>query len=174
MSEMQLSRYQIKTIIYFPFCYKKLATECHQIMYTALGTDVVSYDAVKVWYRKFKSKDYDIQEAEHSGRHTDAEEASLQEFMEEHQYATTQELAKELDVSAMFISRVTHRINVTYKFSRWVPHELPQADKDRRVRACTNLLEYQRKNKVQDKSSLVITSGFTSTTQVEKGVDIRS
>ncbi|GFY47652.1 uncharacterized protein TNIN_491551 [Trichonephila inaurata madagascariensis] len=51
------------------FCCKKLATECHWFMCTALGTTVVSYDTVKVRYSKFK-KDYDIQE-ERSGRPTD-------------------------------------------------------------------------------------------------------
>jgi hypothetical protein len=64
---MELSRYLIRTMIYFQFCCKKSATECHRIMCTALGTTVVSYDTVKVWYRKFKAKDYDIQKAERFG-----------------------------------------------------------------------------------------------------------
>ena len=151
VSEMELSRYQIRTIIYFQFCCKKSASACHRIMCTALGTTVVSYDTVKVWYRKFKNKEYDIEEAERCGRPTDVDEARLRELVEEDQYATTRELGKELDVSAMSISRAMHRINLTYKFNRWVPHELTQAHKDRRVNACTNLLEYQRKDKILDR-----------------------
>ncbi|GFU68433.1 mariner Mos1 transposase [Trichonephila clavipes] len=71
MSAMDLSCYQIITVVYFQFCCKKSTTKCHRIMRTALGTSVVSYDTVLVWYRKFKNKDYDIQEAENSGEPTD-------------------------------------------------------------------------------------------------------
>ena len=79
---MEQARYQSRTIIYFQFCFKESATECRRIMCTALGTTVVSYDTVKVWYRKFKNKDYDIQEAERSGWPTDVDEARLRELVE--------------------------------------------------------------------------------------------
>ncbi|KFM62545.1 hypothetical protein X975_20003, partial [Stegodyphus mimosarum] len=64
---------------------KRSATECHQIMCTALGTNISSYDTVKVWYRKLKKKDYGIQEAKHSGQPTDVDDArtcrrSVQQF----------------------------------------------------------------------------------------------
>ncbi|KFM74816.1 hypothetical protein X975_02217, partial [Stegodyphus mimosarum] len=119
--------------------YKSVA-ECHQIMCTALDTNVVSYDNVKVWYPKFKNKDYDIGEAKRSGQFTYADKACLQELVEENQYATTRELAKELDISIIFISC----INVMYKFNRRLLHELIQAHKDRHV------LEYRCKDKIQD------------------------
>ncbi|KFM71984.1 Histone-lysine N-methyltransferase SETMAR, partial [Stegodyphus mimosarum] len=118
-------------------------------MYIALGINVVSSDTVKVWYQKFKNKDYGIQEAERSGQPTDVDKADLQELVED-QYATTQELAKKLDISAMFISHAMQCINLTYKFNCWVPHELTQADKDRCVQACTNLLKYQHNDKILD------------------------
>ncbi|KFM76203.1 Mariner Mos1 transposase, partial [Stegodyphus mimosarum] len=51
--------------------------------------------------------------------------------------------------SFMPISCVMHRMNL--KFNRWIPHELIQADKDKRLRACSNLLEYQSKNKILDR-----------------------
>ena len=133
---MELSRYQIRIIIYFQFCCKKSATEYHQIMCTAFGINFVSYDAVKVCYRKLKKKVYDFQETELSGLPTDVDEVRLRGIVE--------------DVNALPISRAMHRINLTYKIKRWVPHELTQANKDRCVRACTNLFEYQCKDKILD------------------------
>lgn len=56
---------------------------------------------MKVWYRKFKNKGYDIQEAERSDRPTDCDEASLREFVKEDQYSTTRELAMGLNASAI-------------------------------------------------------------------------
>ncbi|KFM60850.1 hypothetical protein X975_02757, partial [Stegodyphus mimosarum] len=47
---------------------------------------------------------------------TDVDEGCLQELADEDQYATTQELVKELDISAMSISCTMHCINLMYKF----------------------------------------------------------
>ena len=88
-------------------------------MCTTSGTIIELYNTVKVWYWKFKSKDHNIQEFEHSCWPADVDEACQ----------TTQELAKELDVSAMFISHTIHHINLTYKYNPWLLHELTQADK---------------------------------------------
>lgn len=93
--EMELSHYQIWIFIYFQFCCKRSATKCHRIMRAALGTTVLSYDPVKVWYRKFQNKEYDIKQAEYSGRTTDVDETHLRELVEEDPYSTTQELAKD-------------------------------------------------------------------------------
>ena len=50
----------------------------------------------------------------------------------------------------MSISRAMHRINLMYKFNQWIPHELTQADKDKRAGPA-----YQRKDKILDR---IITS----------------
>ena len=121
---MELLRHPIKTIIYFHFCCKKSATECHQITCTASSATVVSCDTVKVWYRRIKNNG--IQEAEFFSPRTDVDGARLREFVEEDQYSTTKELTKELDFSTMPISRTM--INLTYKFNRWVSYELNEAD----------------------------------------------
>lgn len=70
VSEMKQSCYQIRTIIYFQFCCNKSATKFHQIMHTALGTIVISYETAKVCYQKLKNKDYHIQEAKCSNQPT--------------------------------------------------------------------------------------------------------
>lgn len=56
-----VSHYQIKIAIFFQFCVKKSAAEKQQITRTALLT---YHDIEKIWYRNFKAKDYDIQQAE--------------------------------------------------------------------------------------------------------------
>lgn len=115
-------------------------------MCTVLGTIVAPYDTVKLWYWNFKNKDYGIQEAERSARPTEFDETRLRELVVEDQKSTTRELAKQLNISAMSISRAVYRIDLTYKSNRWTRHAMTQADKDRRVQACTNMLEYQHKD----------------------------
>ena len=106
---------------------------------------------VKIRYWKFKNNYRNIQERDLSGCPTYVSATRLRGLVEENQYANIRELAREIDAWALSNSPTTHRINFTYKFSRWVPHKLTQADKDRRVRASTNLLEYQNKDKIMDR-----------------------
>ena len=68
MFEMKLLHYRIRTLNYLKFCYKNAAKECHWILCTALATEVSPYDSVTIWYRKFKNKNYNIQETESFGR----------------------------------------------------------------------------------------------------------
>ncbi|KFM69950.1 Histone-lysine N-methyltransferase SETMAR, partial [Stegodyphus mimosarum] len=132
------------------------------------STNVVSNGyQVRIWYRKFKNKDYNIQEAQRSGQPIDVNEARQRELVEEDQFATTSELAKEF--SAMSISLTMHPINLTFKFNHWVPYERTQADKDRRVRGCFNLLEYQHKDKIRDRIVTSAESGFTTNNTCRKG-----
>ena len=64
-------------------------------MCTALGITVASYDIVKVWYCKYKIRNYKIQEAEHSGWLTDTHETYLPELVKEDQYSIMPDLGKE-------------------------------------------------------------------------------
>ncbi|GFY62371.1 hypothetical protein TNIN_6801 [Trichonephila inaurata madagascariensis] len=84
-------------------------------MCTALGATVVSYDTVKIWNRKFKNKDQNIQQAEQSGQTSDVEEEHLSELVEE---MLCIQPRKELDVPLISVSRVLHHINLTYKFKQ--------------------------------------------------------
>ncbi|GBM14785.1 hypothetical protein AVEN_10792-1 [Araneus ventricosus] len=43
-----------------------------------------------------------------------------------------------------------NRINLTFKFNLWVPHELTAEDKRKRKAACLDLLRDQRKEKILD------------------------
>lgn len=92
-------------------------------MWIALVSTFVSYDTMKVWYWKFKNKDYNIQEA-------DVDEARLRALVKD-KYSTIWDLAKKTDIKAMSISRDI--IKLMYKFNNRVLHELTLADTDRHV-----------------------------------------
>ncbi|GBN28954.1 hypothetical protein AVEN_110176-1 [Araneus ventricosus] len=64
---MELSRQQIRTIMYYEFHNKLSATEYLQKMCESLGINTVSYDTVKVWFRKFKAGNFDTEDEPRSG-----------------------------------------------------------------------------------------------------------
>ncbi|GFX21374.1 histone-lysine N-methyltransferase SETMAR [Trichonephila clavipes] len=65
---MELSRHQVRTSMFYEFQNKLSATECHKKMCERLESNIVSYDTVKVWFRKFKARSFDIEDDPRSGR----------------------------------------------------------------------------------------------------------
>ena len=51
-----------------------------------------------------------------------------------------QELGKQLGVTQVAISNRLHAIGKIHKEGKWVPHEITEENKDRRVHICLNLL----------------------------------
>lgn len=118
------------------------------------------YDIIKIWYPKFKNKDYAIQVAECSGRPTDVDEVCLQEPVEDDHYSTNRELANETDVNIISVNRAMCHINLTYKFNllKQIKIEYVQADSN-----CPNI---NARTKFWTGFSLVTKSEFISTTQL--------
>ncbi|GBM35843.1 Histone-lysine N-methyltransferase SETMAR [Araneus ventricosus] len=148
---MELSRQQIRTIMYYEFRNKLSATECHQKMCESLGINTVSYDAVKVWFRKFKAGNFDIEDEPRSGRPIEVDCEQLKQIIDQDKNVSTRTIALELDVCQKIIVNALKRINVTFKFNRWVSHELTAEDKRKRKAACLALLRNQRKEKILDR-----------------------
>ncbi|GBM36560.1 Histone-lysine N-methyltransferase SETMAR [Araneus ventricosus] len=148
---MELSRQQIRTIMYYEFRYKRSATECHQKMCESLGINTVSYDTVKVWFQKFKAGNFDTEDEPRSCRPIEVDCEQLKQIIDQDKNVSKRTIALELDVCQKIIVNVLKRINVAFKFNRWVPHELTAEDKRKRKVACLDLLRDQRKEKILDR-----------------------
>lgn len=61
-------------------------------------------------------------------------------LVEKNTRVTVRELAQELGVSAMTVSRHLHLIGKTKKMDKWVPHELNERQKVQRQEICNSLL----------------------------------
>ena len=70
----------------------------------------------------------------------------MRELVEEDQHSITRELTMELDISAMSI--VALYITLIRLTSLIVGCLMTEADKNKRVQVCTNLFEYQHKDKI--------------------------
>ncbi|GBM01617.1 hypothetical protein AVEN_60029-1 [Araneus ventricosus] len=116
---MELSRQQIRTIMYYEFRNKLSATECHQKLCESLGINTVSYDTIKVWFRKFKARNFDIDEPR-SGRPIEVDCEQLKQIIVQDRNVSAQTIALELDARQKTIVNALKRINTTFKFNRWV------------------------------------------------------
>ncbi|GBL89034.1 Histone-lysine N-methyltransferase SETMAR [Araneus ventricosus] len=116
---MELSRQQIRTIMYYEFRNKFSAHECHQKMCVCLGINTVSYDPVKVWFRKFKAGNFDIEDIPRSGRPIEVDCEQLKQIIDQDRNVSTRTIALELDVFQKTIVNALKRINLMFKFNRW-------------------------------------------------------
>ncbi|GBN36479.1 Histone-lysine N-methyltransferase SETMAR [Araneus ventricosus] len=159
---MELSRQQIRTIMYYEFHSKLRATECHQKMCESLGINTVSYDTVEVWFWKLKAGNFDIEDEPHSGHPIEVDCEQLKQIIDQDRNLSTLTIASELDVCQKTIVITLKFINLTFKFNHWVSHELTAEDKRKRKAACLALLRDQRKEKP------VMKNGCTTTIQAVK------
>ncbi|GBM57387.1 Histone-lysine N-methyltransferase SETMAR [Araneus ventricosus] len=120
-------------------------------MCESLGINTVSYDAVKVWFLNFKAGNFDSEDEPLSGRPIEVNCELLKQIIDQDRNVSTRTIALELDVCQKTIVNALKRINVKFKFNRWVPHELTAQNKRRRKAACLTLLRDQRKERILDR-----------------------
>ncbi|GBM01207.1 Histone-lysine N-methyltransferase SETMAR [Araneus ventricosus] len=94
---------------------------------------------------------FDIEDEPRSGRPIEVDCEQLKHIIDQYRNVSTRTIALELDVCQKSIVNALKRINVTFKFNRWVPHELTAEDKRKRKAAYLALLRDQRKEKILDR-----------------------
>lgn len=137
---MNLTREHIRAIIYYNYSRKMRPSECHKEITVILGKAAASKSTVEKWYQSFRSRAASIQDKPHSGRPSKVKEDDVLAAIGEDRHLTTRELSVMLAVSKSCIYDTLCRMNLTYKFNRWVPHVLTLRNKQDRVRICNQLI----------------------------------
>ncbi|GBN62560.1 Mariner Mos1 transposase [Araneus ventricosus] len=131
---MELSRQQIRTIMYYELRNKLGATECLQKMCESLGIN--------------NCGNFDIEDEPRSGRPIEVDCEQLKQIIDKDRNVSTRTITLELDFCRKTIVNALKRINLMFKFNHWVPHKLTAEDKRKRKAACLALLRDQRKEKI--------------------------
>jgi histone-lysine N-methyltransferase SETMAR len=95
------------------------------------------------WTTKFDSGDYSVEDQPKSGRPSELDLSALKDLVESDPELTIREMAAELHHSTSVVWEGLHKINKKRKLGRWVPHELTDWDKERRVDMSLSLLTLQ-------------------------------
>nr|XP_042906148.1 histone-lysine N-methyltransferase SETMAR-like [Parasteatoda tepidariorum] len=137
--------------MYYELRNKLSATECHKKMCESLDFNTVSYDRVKVRYRKFNTGNFNIEDEPRSGLPIEVDCYQLKQIIDQDRNVSTRTIALEHDVCQKTKPNALKRINLTFKFNRWVPHELTAEEESKRKVACLLLLRGQRKENILDR-----------------------
>lgn len=131
------------------FCFKlkKNAAEATEMINLAWGDNSVGASTVRRWFTKFRDGNFNLEDDPRPGPEKQFEDEELQALLDENPCQTQKELAEQLEVTQVAISNRLHALGKIQKEGKWVPHELSEENKNRRVDICLNLLSrYKRKN----------------------------
>lgn len=105
------------------------------------GPGVVSRATVYEWYAKFRDGQENVEDQPRSGRPSTIDEDAVLQAIEAEPTLSTRMLAEDFRCSHMQIARILHKLGKQVRKGRWVPHELTQQQKNRRLEAAQQLLQ---------------------------------
>ena len=96
-------------------------------------------------FQRFKNGDFDVEDLHSGGREKVFEDAELEALLDQDSCQNQEELARSLGVTQQAISKRLKVMGMIQKQGNWVPYELKPRDVERRLFACEQLLERQRR-----------------------------
>ncbi|CAF4483037.1 unnamed protein product, partial [Didymodactylos carnosus] len=122
------------------------ATQIHDELITAYGQDYVSYPTVALWLHAFSSGRESLEDDPRSGRPitavTQENIDAVQDLVNDDPHISIDYIADILDISCGSVDTILKQhLRLSKVSSRWVPHELTQEQRQRRVTICAENLE---------------------------------
>lgn len=130
----------IRGVIYYEFRRGSSTRQATANINVALGEATVTQSTVSRWFRRFAFGDTSLEDRKRSGRPIELEDDAILKELKEHPNATTRELAQALDYSHTAIENRLHALGYRRVLTRWIPHQLSDANRAARVSICQSLL----------------------------------
>lgn len=141
-SSMDVSKSTVRSCLLYDFKSGLSAAESQRRITDAFGDGTVSKTTAKDWFTRFRGGDFNLEDRPRSGRPSGIDDSLLQAAIEANPYQSTRELAERFDVDQKTIFTHLHAMGKVSKFSQWVPHNLSEADRQRRADIAAQLLSY--------------------------------
>ncbi|GFT77404.1 histone-lysine N-methyltransferase SETMAR [Nephila pilipes] len=120
--------------------------ECFDELNSLYNDKAPSYSTVKNWYNEFNRGRCSIQDESRAGRPKSVvvpeKINAVRELIKQDRHVTYREIEASLDISVTSINKILHEhLSVKKICSRWIPHNLTNAQKKARVDWCKEMLE---------------------------------
>ena len=148
MSVYEPNSRHLREVLIFCFNMKKSAAEAHRMLSNTYGEAAISERTCREWFQRFKNGDFDVEDRHSGGREKVFEDAELEALLDQDLCQIEEELARSLGVIQQVISKRLKVMGMIQKQGNWMPYELKPRDVERRLFACEQLLERQRRKGV--------------------------
>uniref|UniRef100_A0A914H673 Mos1 transposase HTH domain-containing protein n=1 Tax=Globodera rostochiensis TaxID=31243 RepID=A0A914H673_GLORO len=141
----------IRALILHEFSLGRKPMQALQNITQSKGPGVVSRRTVERWYAKFRDGNENVEDAPRSGRPVTIDEDAVLAAIEADPTLSTRMLAEDFDCSHVQIFKILHKLGKRVRKGRWVPHELTQQQKNRRLEAAQQLLQRHQETPFLDR-----------------------
>lgn len=125
------------------FYYKKGksgAKTCRKIC-AVYGEDALSERTVQLWFNRFRSGNFDVEDVPRSGRPITGKADEILQLIEVDRHASTQDIADALNIDQKTVWNHLKKAGYSKKLDVWVPHDLTQKNLIDRISISEMLLK---------------------------------
>jgi len=90
------------------------------------GDNAVSESVCRKWFARFRSGNFNLEDAPRSGRPSEINDDEIKALIENDRHLTAEEIAKRINISATQIRAHLKAMGYVKKVDIWVPHELSE------------------------------------------------
>ncbi len=142
---MSVDKIHIRHCMLYEFNLKKNATKATESICSAYGEEALDVRTCQYWFARFRTGDFDLNDKERTGRPVEANDALLEELLQEDPRRSTRELAFEMSVSQTTVCERLRALGKVQKVGKWVPHQLSEINISQRLKICVSLASRQKK-----------------------------
>lgn len=135
----------LREVLIFCFNMKKSAAEAHRMITQTYGENTLSERTCREWFQRFRNGNFDVEDRHGGGREKVFEDEELEALLDQDSCQTQEELASSLGVTQQAISKRLKALGMIQKQGYWVPYVLKTRDIERRLFACEQLLQRQKR-----------------------------
>ncbi|GFT87686.1 histone-lysine N-methyltransferase SETMAR [Nephila pilipes] len=106
---------------------------------SVFSIQVATNATVALWFKKFRSRDFDLSNEPRGRPKTQVDNDVLKATVEANSGQSARELSIMYNVSKQIILTHLAQIGKVKKLDKWIPYELTDAQKERRLDACLSL-----------------------------------
>ena len=140
---MESEKQHFRHILLFYYRKGKNAVQARKKLSDVYGEDVLTERQCQNWFAKFRSGNFDVEDAPRSGRPVEADEDTIKALIDANRRITTREIAERLNLSNSTVHDHLKRLGLISKLDIWVPHVLSERNLCRRIDVCDLLLKRQ-------------------------------
>jgi hypothetical protein len=123
---MLIDKVHMHHIMLYEFRRGTTATQTVKNICEVYGEGAVKITLCQIWFDKFRSGDFGLDDSVRTGRLKVIDEDELQAIIASNYWITTLELAVEMNVSQTCIVEALHHLGMVTKLDVWVPHALTE------------------------------------------------
>lgn len=140
--KMEVKKIHVRSIIWYCFMRRLNGSQMSNEINEACGQGTVNERTCRRWIQKFNEGNFDLDDAERSGRPSLDEDfdAGVKDYLNIFPRASVAEIATAMGHSQSTVWGHMKKIGLKYLSCKWVPHELSEANKESRIRICNELL----------------------------------